>query len=63
MTTSSRTLGDLFDAFEREAFRLETLDDYSKSGSVDAYQAFLAGDPQPDVHNAGWVEELRSHTA
>ncbi|WP_405949013.1 hypothetical protein OG588_23360 [Streptomyces prunicolor] len=41
MATSSRTLGDLFDTFEREAFRLETLDDY----------------------NAGWIEELRSHTA
>jgi hypothetical protein len=39
VTTSSRSLADLFDAFEREAFRLETLDDYSKSGSVDAYQA------------------------
>ncbi|ONK13859.1 DUF6879 family protein [Streptomyces sp. MP131-18] len=62
MTTSSRTLGDLFDTFEREAFRLETLDDYSQSGNVDAYQAFLAGQPQPDDYNAGWVEELRSHT-
>ncbi|MDT9701459.1 DUF6879 family protein [Streptomyces sp. P17] len=62
MTTSSRTLGDLFDTFQREAFRLETLDDYSKSGNVDAYHAFLAGEPQPDDYNAGWVEELRSHT-
>ena len=62
MTTSSRTLGDLFDTFEREAFRLETLDDYSKSGNVDAYHAFLAGEPQPADYNAGWVEELRSHT-
>ncbi|MBW1601898.1 hypothetical protein JJV70_07195 [Streptomyces sp. JJ66] len=63
MTTSSRTLGDLFDTFQGEAFRLETLDDYSKSGNVDAYHAFLAGEPQPDDYNAGWVEELRSHTA
>ncbi|ELP67045.1 DUF6879 family protein [Streptomyces turgidiscabies] len=63
MTTSSRTLGDLFDTFESDAFRLETLDDYSKSGNVDAYHAFLAGEPQPDDYNAGWVEELRSHTA
>jgi len=62
VTTSSRTLGDLFDTFEREAFRLETLDDYSKSGNVDAYHAFLAGEPQPADYNAGWVEELRSHT-
>ncbi|MFH9493543.1 MULTISPECIES: DUF6879 family protein [Streptomyces] len=62
MKSSSETLGDLFDSFEREAFRLETLDDYSKSGNVDAYHAFLAGLPQPDSYNAGWVEELRSHT-
>ncbi|MFF5101360.1 DUF6879 family protein [Streptomyces sp. NPDC000134] len=62
MTTSSKTLGDLFDSFEREAFRLETLDDYSKSGNVDAYHAYLAGEPQPEDYNAGWVEELRSHT-
>ena len=58
----ARTLGELFDTFECEAFRLETLDDYSKSGNVDAYHAFLAGEPQPDDYNAAWVEELRSHT-
>ncbi|MGW2262413.1 DUF6879 family protein [Streptomyces sp. NPDC004749] len=62
MTTSSRTLVDLFDTFQHEAFRLETLDDYSKSGNVDAYHAFLTGEPQPDDYNAGWVKELRSHT-
>ncbi len=63
MTTSSRTLGDLFDTFEHEAFRLETLDDYSKSGNVDAYRAFLAGEQQSVDYNARWVEELRSHTS
>lgn len=62
MTTSSKSLGELFDTFEREAFRLETLDDYGRSGNVDAYQAFLAGERQPDDYNADWVEELRSHT-
>ncbi|MDT3396278.1 hypothetical protein RKE29_06435 [Streptomyces sp. B1866] len=62
MKTSSRTLGDLFDSFEREAFRLETLDDYSRSGSVDAYQAFVAGEPQPEGYNSEWVAEVRSHT-
>ncbi|MCQ9182174.1 hypothetical protein KMT30_24645 [Streptomyces sp. IBSBF 2953] len=62
MTTSSKTLGDLFDSFEREAFRLETLDDYSQSGNVDAFQAFQAGESQPEDYNAGWIEELRSHT-
>ncbi|MER7152093.1 DUF6879 family protein [Streptomyces lydicus] len=53
----------MFDTFEQEAFRLETLDDYSKSGSVDAYQAFLAGEPQPANYNDAWVSELRSHTS
>ncbi|MET7713281.1 DUF6879 family protein [Streptomyces sp. NPDC005407] len=63
MTSSSRTLGGLFDAFEREAFRLETMDDYSNSGNVDAYQAFMAGERQPEDYNSGWVEALRAHTS
>ncbi|MEU9236449.1 DUF6879 family protein [Streptomyces subrutilus] len=60
---ASKTLGELFDDFQREAFRLETLDDYGKSGNVDAYQAFLAGEPQPTDYNADWVAEVRSHTS
>ncbi|MFF7010208.1 DUF6879 family protein [Streptomyces fimicarius] len=61
MTTSSRKpspkkMGDWFDDFEREAFRLETLDDYGKSGGVEAYEAFLAGEPQPaDYQTADWM--------
>ncbi|MGW2369644.1 DUF6879 family protein [Streptomyces sp. NPDC001667] len=56
MTTSSKSLGDWFEDFEREAFRLETLDDYSKSGGVDAYRAFLAGEAQPEAYKAsGWL--------
>ncbi|WP_340559031.1 DUF6879 family protein [Streptomyces sp. GSL17-111] len=62
MTTSSRALADLFDTFERDAFRLETLNDYSRSGNIDAYRAFLAGSPQPEDYNAAWIDELRSHT-
>ncbi|MGW4050487.1 DUF6879 family protein [Streptomyces sp. NPDC004779] len=59
MTTSSKTLGDWLKDFEREAFRLETLDDYSKSGGVDAYQAFLAGEPQPEGYQtAGWMSTV-----
>ncbi|MGC5342343.1 DUF6879 family protein [Streptomyces sp. DT171] len=62
MASASPTLGDLFDSFEREVFRLETLDDYSRSGNTDAYRAFMAGDGQPEDYNAHWVEELRTHT-
>ncbi|MCB5166866.1 hypothetical protein LG634_18705 [Streptomyces bambusae] len=58
-----KTLGELFDTFQREAFRLETLDDYSKSGSVEAYETFLSGAPQPAGYNEDWVSELRSHTS
>ncbi|WP_314612182.1 DUF6879 family protein [Streptomyces stackebrandtii] len=57
-----KDLGELFDTFEFEAFRLETLDDYGKSGNADAYRAFLAGESQPEDYNAEWVAELRSHT-
>ncbi|MFF2352521.1 DUF6879 family protein [Kitasatospora sp. NPDC058115] len=63
MTTSSRTLGDWFSAFERAAFRLETLDDYSQSGGVDAFHAFLAGKEQPeDYRSAGWVGTVSEAT-
>jgi hypothetical protein len=60
-SSASRTLGDLFDTFQREAFRLETLDDYSRSGSTDAYQAFLDGQGKPADYNADWLGEIRSY--
>ncbi|MET8683449.1 DUF6879 family protein [Streptomyces sp. NPDC004732] len=56
------SLGDLFDDFQHEAFRLETLDDYSRSGSVDAYRLFLDGQPKPEDYNADWLEEVQAHT-
>ncbi|MFG3718259.1 DUF6879 family protein [Streptomyces massasporeus] len=56
-----RTLGDLFDTFHYEAFRLQTLDDYSNSGSVHAYRAFLDGRDKPADCNAEWLEEVRTH--
>ncbi|MGW6705433.1 DUF6879 family protein [Streptomyces sp. NPDC054956] len=56
---SSSTLAELFERFQHEAFRLETFDDYSDSGNVDAYRAFQAGQEQPEGYNAGWIEELR----
>lgn len=59
MTTSSKTLGEWFDDFGQDAFRLETLDDYSKSGGADAYQAFLAGEPQPESYRtAKWMTTI-----
>ncbi|EPH42379.1 hypothetical protein STRAU_4554 [Streptomyces aurantiacus JA 4570] len=55
-------LGDLFDDFRQEAFRLETLDDYSQSGSVDAYRLFLDGRERPADYNDDWLAEVRAHT-
>jgi hypothetical protein len=57
----AKNMGDLFDGFRHEAFRLETLDDYGRSGNVDAYRLFLEGQPKPDDYNADWLDEVRSH--
>ncbi|MGW2091460.1 DUF6879 family protein [Promicromonospora sukumoe] len=57
-----KTLGDLFNEFQHEAFRLETLDDYSQSGNVDSYRQFLDGKDKPADYNADWLDEVRSHT-
>lgn len=64
MTTSSnRSLADWFTAFEQEAFRLETLDDYSQSGGVDAYHAFLSGKEQPESYRAAtWLTTVGNAT-
>ncbi|MGW2230540.1 DUF6879 family protein [Streptomyces formicae] len=58
MDSLPKTLGDLFDDFHQEAFRLETLDDYSQSGSVDAYRLYLDGQPKPADYNQDWLEEV-----
>ncbi|WP_371517813.1 DUF6879 family protein [Kitasatospora sp. NBC_01300] len=59
MAALDKTLGDWLDTFEVEAFRLETLDDYSQSGGVEAYQAFLAGEIQPEsFRTAAWVKTV-----
>ncbi|MEV0266820.1 DUF6879 family protein [Streptomyces sp. NPDC050617] len=60
MNISPEDFGKLFDDFQREAFRLETRDDYSKSGGVAAYKAFLAGEGQPEGYeSAEWVTTVQ----
>jgi hypothetical protein len=50
--------------FEREAFRLETLDYYENPASEDALAAFLTGKPQPpDYQHSSWVGTVRTATA
>ncbi|MEW2067639.1 DUF6879 family protein [Streptomyces sp. NPDC007346] len=51
----------MFEDFRREAFRLETLDDYGRSGNVDAYRLFLSGEPRPEGYNEDWRDEVRGH--
>ncbi|MGK5533572.1 DUF6879 family protein [Streptomyces sp. URMC 129] len=63
MTTSSRTLGEWFDSFEREAFRLETLDNYNIPRSEGSFASFLAGKEQPEsFKNSEWVTTVRDAT-
>ncbi|MBV7244954.1 DUF6879 family protein [Streptomyces sp. MW-W600-10] len=51
----------MFDDFRHEAFRLETLDDYGRSGNADAYRLFLDGQPKPQGYNSDWLDEVRKH--
>jgi hypothetical protein len=41
--------GDLFDTFEREVFRLETLQVYTVDHEAEALAAFMAGQPAPPL--------------
>ncbi|MFJ1913003.1 DUF6879 family protein [Streptomyces sp. NPDC088147] len=62
MISSSSNLAERFKTFHREAFRLEILDEYNVPSSADNLRAFLAGEPQPEDYNAGWVETVRAAT-
>ncbi|MBH1935857.1 hypothetical protein I5Q34_16545 [Streptomyces sp. AV19] len=50
-----------FTDFQREAFRLETLDDYSGSSDTECLRAFLAGESQPAHYNQEWADEVRAN--
>ncbi|WP_030662432.1 DUF6879 family protein [Streptomyces rimosus] len=62
MNISTDEFGKLFTTFEREAFRLEALDDYSGSSNPEMIRAFLAGEPQPAEYNQQWVDDVRANT-
>ncbi|MFF3001336.1 DUF6879 family protein [Kitasatospora sp. NPDC057940] len=62
MSISGEDFENLFSTFRREAFRLETLDDYSGSSSAESIRAFLDGEQQPADYNHEWVEEVRANT-
>ncbi|MFJ4549166.1 DUF6879 family protein [Streptomyces sp. NPDC088817] len=62
MISASNDLAARFSTFQEEAFRLETLDDYSNSGNPAAFRSFLAGEPKPADYNAGWLETVSKAT-
>ncbi|MDT0453922.1 DUF6879 family protein [Streptomyces hesseae] len=61
MNTSPDEFERLFVNFQREAFRLETLDDYSGSSDPESQRAFHAGEPQPADYNQEWADEVRAN--
>ncbi|MBT2482612.1 DUF6879 family protein [Streptomyces sp. ISL-94] len=61
MSISPAEFEKLFSNFRRQAFRLETLDDYSGSSDPEMIRAFLAGEDQPDNYNQEWADEVRGN--
>ncbi|MGW2581115.1 DUF6879 family protein [Streptomyces virginiae] len=61
MSISPAEFEKLFSNFRREAFRLETLDDYSGSSDPEMIRVFLAGEPQPDNYNQEWADEVHGN--
>ena len=59
---SSEEFGALFEKFGREAFRLETLDDYSGSTDPEELRAYFAGETKPEGYNGSWLETIRRNT-
>ncbi|MGW3045791.1 DUF6879 family protein [Kitasatospora sp. NPDC001159] len=61
MGISGEEFEKLFSNFRQEAFRLETLDDYTGSSNAESIRSFLAGEPQPADYNQEWVDEVRGN--
>ncbi|MBT2229178.1 DUF6879 family protein [Nonomuraea sp. NEAU-A123] len=58
---SPEEFGKLFETFDREAFRLETLDYYDAAGTRTGLPAFLAGEDEPEqFKNSPWVTTVRN---
>lgn len=62
---SSEAFGDLFDTFERSAFRLETLPVYTVPQEAEAFRAFMAGRrlPARTPDNNEWLRLIAETTA
>jgi hypothetical protein len=56
---SGDDFGRLFESFERDAFRLETLPVYSIDDEKEEFERFLAGDPMPaEWSDNPWVRAI-----
>jgi hypothetical protein len=54
----------LFDGFQRSAYRLETLQYYQADSEAGPLRAFLAGQPQPELPGKDrWVSRIRDARA
>ncbi|MBO1413322.1 DUF6879 family protein [Streptomyces sp. FH025] len=63
MSISGEDFENLFSTFRREAFRLETLDDYSGSSDPEYLRSFFDGEPQPTDYNQDWADEVLANTS
>lgn len=62
MFISDDEFSRLFNDFQQEAFRLETLSVYAIPNERDNFAAFLAGKPQPEKHkNSSWVATIKGN--
>lgn len=65
MSESNRNaFGELFDTFEREVFRLETLQVYTVLAEAERFAAFRAGQPLPPLPKAAedWFRRIADTT-
>ena len=63
MRLTNEKFSDLFDSYQRSAFRLEVLQTYTIPDEQPHLQAFLAGQAMPAGHNADWHQEVAANIA
>lgn len=61
MGLSGDEIGELFDNFQRSAFRMETHQVYTMSDELEEIRQFLAGADLPEGFNADWHREIRGN--
>jgi len=59
---STKSLGEQFDAFKQEAFRLETLSFYNVPGDVAEFDRYKAGELEASWNERPWIDRVRTAT-